>query len=770
MKQTFFPTMALGLLLFAGLQNALAAVTFTNSPAVVSNTYLGTITLNVAGLTNGETVVIQKFLDLNTNGVIDATDWLVQQFKMTDGKAGMLLGGVTNYNVPGDMNSATGAITATMNFNSGDFMQTLVAKYLFKLSSSAGRFTPITNLFTVTNFPFGQKFTGNVVSNNTATTLANAVVMLMANPQGSPVAGTVANNSGTYSIQMPVGSYTPMAFRTNFLVNMMAAPTLTLSNLATVTTNLSLTNTTTSIGGRLVDAASPGTGIPGVLCLARSTNGLFGVGFSNTNGNFAIAVRLGGWNVKAEGSGLLVNGYVGLDSGTNVNAGTLTITNALPKATALIYGSVKDIGGNPMPGLLVGGSDDNHQYYVSSSTDTNGNYMVGVMGLGVSDYWWAEVQEDRGPVNYVFSRTAMDGNIVSNTAVVQDFTGIPATNRITGTVTYNGSPVAGVSIQGNMTIGGTNYQSLWLVTDNSGNYSMKVCNGIWNVTLNCYGGSEDSLDTALGAGTYACPNQQQLIVFNANVTNNIVIQPCGKVVIDTASPVLPGEVNVYYSQLIQAASCDTSYTWQQTVGSLPPGLSLVQNGLDYQLSGTPNTGGNYSFTVRVTDAASHVTNKQFSVSISNALQIITASLPSGTNGQSYSQQLAANGGQPPYYWTLPGGSLPPNLTLSTNGLLSGTATASGTFNFTAGVADILGGSATQPLSVTINGTNSLPPPSMGIAMAAGQFFVCYPTTGSNYVLQTATNVDGPWVTASNGVPAISIIFSNVAPATFYRLH
>src|SRR6266404_6370703 len=61
-------------------QSLSAAVTFTNTPAAVSNTYTGTISLQVGGLTNTETVVIQKFLDANTNGLIDGADLLVQQF------------------------------------------------------------------------------------------------------------------------------------------------------------------------------------------------------------------------------------------------------------------------------------------------------------------------------------------------------------------------------------------------------------------------------------------------------------------------------------------------------------------------------------------------------------------------------------------------------------------------------------------------------------------------------------------------------------------
>jgi len=184
-------------LLASYIQTARATVTFTNTPAAVSNTYTGTITLQIGGLTNTETVVIQKYLDLNTNGIIDSGDLLVQQFSLTDGQAGMVIGGVTNFNVPGDLNAATGAITATLNFQNGDIAQNIIGKYLYKLSSPAGHFTPLTNSFTVTNFPFAQKFTGNVVSNSTSVTVSNAIVILLppVTNQGSPLAGVVANLS-----------------------------------------------------------------------------------------------------------------------------------------------------------------------------------------------------------------------------------------------------------------------------------------------------------------------------------------------------------------------------------------------------------------------------------------------------------------------------------------------------------------------------------------------------------------------------------------------
>jgi len=51
---------------------AVSAATLTVSPSVISNTYPGNITLTIGGLTNGQPVTVQKWLDLNANGVIDA--------------------------------------------------------------------------------------------------------------------------------------------------------------------------------------------------------------------------------------------------------------------------------------------------------------------------------------------------------------------------------------------------------------------------------------------------------------------------------------------------------------------------------------------------------------------------------------------------------------------------------------------------------------------------------------------------------------------------
>lgn len=60
-------------------------------------------------------------------------------------------------------------------------------------------------------------------------------------------------------------------------------------------------------------------------------------------------------------------------------------------------------------------------------------------------------------------------------------------------------------------------------------------------------------------------------------------------------------------------------------------------------------------------------------------------LPDGTVGVTYSQQLAVSGGVAPMAFSMAAGSLPPGVSLSAGGLLSGTPAAAGTSSVTIGV-------------------------------------------------------------------------------------
>src|SRR5262249_26969584 len=68
------------------------------------------------------------------------------------------------------------------------------------------------------------------------------------------------------------------------------------------------------------------------------------------------------------------------------------------------------------------------------------------------------------------------------------------------------------------------------------------------------------------------------------------------------------------------------------------------------------------------------------------LQISTTSVPNGVVGSAYpSQFFAVSGGVAPYSWSIQSGSLPPGLTLTSAGLLSGTPTTPNSYNFVVAV-------------------------------------------------------------------------------------
>ena len=148
-----------------------------------------------------------------------------------------------------------------------------------------------------------------------------------------------------------------------------------------------------------------------------------------------------------------------------------------------------------------------------------------------------------------------------------------------------------------------------------------------------------------------------------------------------------------------------SYTWALTKGTLPPGLQLDQT--TGAIMGAPTTQGTYPFTITVSDSEDPQATFQqtFNLVIGGTLELTTPSplMPNAAVGEFYSVPLAASGGTAPYFYSFvtDAGNVPPGLTLSTNGILSGTPTqysnaAGGYNNFFVMVTD----SSNPPLSST----------------------------------------------------------------------
>ncbi len=235
------------------------------------------------------------------------------------------------------------------------------------------------------------------------------------------------------------------------------------------------------------------------------------------------------------------------------------------------------------------------------------------------------------------------------------------------------------------------------------------------------------------AGTYSAKVWNHMgIKYSSNATLTVGTS----VSITTTSPLTDGTVGSAYSQTLAATGGTSPYTWTTLSGTLPTGLALSSGGV---LSGTPTAAGTFNFTVQVTDSASATATKAFAVTIGTSVSITTTSpLTGGTVGSAYSQTLAATGGTSPYTWTTLSGTLPTGLALSSGGVLSGTPTAAGTFNFTVQVTDSASATATKAFAVTIGSSTTNTAPTL--AAVADQTI----TPGTSLsITNVATDSDTP---------------------------
>src|SRR5713226_7062402 len=211
-----------------------------------------------------------------------------------------------------------------------------------------------------------------------------------------------------------------------------------------------------------------------------------------------------------------------------------------------------------------------------------------------------------------------------------------------------------------------------------------------------------------------------------------------------------------YSVTFSATGGTPPYSFAVDTSSvLPPGLSLTPGGI---LNGTPTTSGSFQFGIVVSDSSCRTTwNMTLNVSATAPppcpqITIAPSLLSNATQGTPYSVTFSATGGTPPYSFALGSGSLPPGMSFA-GGVLSGTPTASGTFQFAIVVTDSIGCSTTW--NMTLNVSATAPPPCPQITIAPS--FLSNATQGTPYsVTFSATGGTPPYsfaVDTSSVLPA-----------------
>jgi hypothetical protein len=167
----------------------------------------------------------------------------------------------------------------------------------------------------------------------------------------------------------------------------------------------------------------------------------------------------------------------------------------------------------------------------------------------------------------------------------------------------------------------------------------------------------------------------------------------------TTTSLTGGQLQTSYSATLAATGGTQPYTWSISSGSLNAGLTLSAGG---QILGTPTGSGSSSFTVKVTDANSNTATQALSIGVAGSVTITTTSLPGATQGVTYSTAVAASGGSAPYSWSISSGSLPAGISLNSNGTISGSASATGTFAIGVQVADSNNNVATQNFNLVVS--------------------------------------------------------------------
>ena len=211
------------------------------------------------------------------------------------------------------------------------------------------------------------------------------------------------------------------------------------------------------------------------------------------------------------------------------------------------------------------------------------------------------------------------------------------------------------------------------------------------------------------------------------------------------NPSLPdGAVTIQYSVTMTSSGAIAPTVYSAT--GLPPGLTITTPG---NISGIPTTTGVYNVTVSLKDVQNNRTSRQYSLTILPQPVITTPiRLPDATVGFQYSVQLQSS---PAGTWILPGnGNMPPaGLTLSKDGLLSGTPTDPGKYVISIDAVTPLA-TLYQAFQLTIHPRISVAPSQLSFSGNAGgdnpspqNLVITSASTGVPFTIQVDDGQGGP---------------------------
>ncbi len=452
---------------------ASGAVDATLTPSITSSTSATPVVLQVTGLSNGDSVTVERYVDADESGTADAGEFLAEMFTVTDGQV-TSIGGIRNTYMPGDEDlAANGQININLHPALGSELGRIAGSHIIRIS---GTFGELFRTLTLTNPVQAQSITGTVTDGTDPVPYAS-VILLDAATDGEFALGVITNASGVYTAQAPVGSYMVLPFKTNFIASF-PSPTV-LAAAATPTQNLVLTAATTSIAGKVADAGT-NAGLGGVQLFVSTMTDQVTIISTSADGTYSVPVTADQWEIETSEDSLRQLGYLGYQNSivtadTSVSPVTGANVNAV-KATALIHGTVEDASANPLPDIRVNANDSNNIYYSDATTDANGDYVLGV----TTGSWNVNISnESPGLAGYIVPN-GQSATISGAEAVQKDFTMLAVNAHLQGTVTNNGTPVSGIQLGA---YNQSTSQFIMVQTALDGTFDLGLVAGTWSVQV-----------------------------------------------------------------------------------------------------------------------------------------------------------------------------------------------------------------------------------------------------------------------------------------------
>ena len=232
------------------------------------------------------------------------------------------------------------------------------------------------------------------------------------------------------------------------------------------------------ITGRVTGGGTPLANVQIFAEMMVNTTNFNASATTDGSGNYSLGVFAGSWRVSVNSGDLSNQGFFPVNEQiANLAVGNAVVNFSASAPTAYFRGQVRDENNNPIGNVNVfaipsGGGGNG----ITAQTDASGNFALGVSAGDYSVGVSTDVSSRNLVPESALPRAAVDG-VDQNGITLRVHT---ATRRISGVVTGNGSPLAGVNVFASRS-GFAPFYNANATTDAAGHFDLVVFDDSWNV-------------------------------------------------------------------------------------------------------------------------------------------------------------------------------------------------------------------------------------------------------------------------------------------------